>query len=181
MIDKRLIEECRGGNLTNFRKLVGATTPFVFSVAFRMTGDEDQAKDIVQETMITIWQKLKKIRSSEGYKVWVYRITINKCYDHLRRKKRNPESVADDVTWARISDRLSETPSTDIENVEIARLISLLTDRLSPKQKAVFVLSDLEDMSAEEISGITGMSRTTIKANLHHARKSISQMVEKYL
>jgi RNA polymerase sigma-70 factor, ECF subfamily len=181
LIDIELIDECRSGNFNNFRKVVGATSPFVYSVAFRMTGDEDLAKDIVQETMITIWQKLKKIRSSEGYKVWVYRIAINKCYDHLRRKKRSPESVADDVTWARISNRLSEIPATDIENDEISRVISLLTDRLSPKQKAVFVLSDLEDMTAEEISGITGMSRTTIKANLHHARKSISQMVEKYL
>jgi RNA polymerase sigma-70 factor (ECF subfamily) len=181
LIDIGLIEECRGGNLTNFRKLVGATSPFVFSVAFRMTGDEDLAKDIVQETMITIWQKLKKIRSSEGYKVWVYRIAINKCYDHLRRIKRNPESVADDLTWARLSNRLSEMQVTDMENAEIAGIINLLTDRLSPKQKAVFVLSDLEDMTAEEISGITGMSRTTIKANLHYARKSISQMVEKYI
>jgi RNA polymerase sigma-70 factor (ECF subfamily) len=68
-----------------------------------------------------------------------------------------------------------------MENLEIAGIINLLTDRLSPKQKAVFVLSDLEDMTAEEISGITGMSRTTIKANLHYARKSISQMVEKYI
>jgi len=73
LIDIGLIEECRGGNLTNFRKLVGATTPFVFSVAFRMTGDEDQAKDIVQETMVIVWQKLHGIRSAEGYKVWVYR------------------------------------------------------------------------------------------------------------
>jgi len=68
LIDIKLIEECRGGNLNNFRKLVELTSPFAFSVAFRMLGDEDQAKDIVQETMVTIWQKLKKIKSAEVYK-----------------------------------------------------------------------------------------------------------------
>ena len=85
-----LIEECRNGNLQNFRKVVGMASPFVFSVAFRMVGDEDLAKDIVQETMVTVWQKLENIGSSESFKSWLYRIAVNKCYDHLRkRKKRN--------------------------------------------------------------------------------------------
>lgn len=72
------------------------TSPFAFSVAFRMLGDEDQAKDVVQETMVTIWQKLKKIKSAEGYKKWAYRIVVNKCYDQLRKIKRHPEYLADE-------------------------------------------------------------------------------------
>jgi len=68
LIEKQLIEECRGGNFENFRKLVDITSPFAFSVAFRMLGDEDQAKDVVQESMITIWQKLNRIKSPESYK-----------------------------------------------------------------------------------------------------------------
>lgn len=181
MIDINLIEECRGGNLNNFRKLVELTSPFAFSVAFRMLGDEDQAKDIVQETMVTIWQKLKKIRSAEVYKTWIYRIVMNKCYDQLRRRKRNPEFVADEKTWKLLSDRISENPSAELENSEISRIINLLSERLSPKQKAIFVLSDIEQMSHDEISEITGMSKSGIKSNLHHARKHISEMVEKYL
>lgn len=58
MIDIKLIEECRGGNFNNFRKLVEVTSPIAFSVAFRMLGDDESARDIVQETMVTIWQKL---------------------------------------------------------------------------------------------------------------------------
>ena len=68
-----------------------------------------------------------------------------------------------------------------MENRETARIIEFLTEKLSPKQKAVFVLSDLEDMSNEEISDITGMSRTNVKANLYYARKRIGEMIEKYL
>ena len=109
-----------------------------------MLGDEDQAKDVVQETMVTIWQKLKRIRSAEVYKTWIYRIVMNKCYDQLRRRKRNPEFVADEKTWKLISDSISENPSSELENSETARIINLLCDRLSPKQKAVFVLSDIE-------------------------------------
>ncbi|MCX6253478.1 MAG: RNA polymerase sigma factor [Bacteroidia bacterium] len=181
MIDKKLIEECRGGNFNNFRKLVELTSPFAFSVASRMLGDEDQAGDVVQETMVNIWQKLKNIKSTESYKTWVYRIVVNKCYDQLRKRKRNPEFVTDEQTWALISNRISEGPSADLEYRETAQIINLLTNRLSPKQKAVFILSDLEEMSNDEISEITGMSKSAIKANLHYARKNISDMIEKYL
>ncbi len=181
MIDLKLIEECRGGNLTDFRKLVGLTSPIAFSVAFRMLGNEDQARDIVQETMITMWQKLNKIRSAEVYRTWIYRIVMNKCYDELRKRKRNPEFRPDDKTWAVITDKLSEEPSANLENNEIAAIINLLSNRLSPRQKAVFILSDIEQLSGDEISSITGMNKSRIKSNLHYARRNISEMIEKYL
>lgn len=181
MIDIELIEECRGGNFNNFRKLVELTSPLAYSVAFRMLGNEDQAKDIVQETMVTIWQKLNKIKSAEGYKSWIYRIVVNKCYDEMRKRKRTPEFVTDELAWRLISNKISEGPSAALEDNETSKVIALLTDKLSPKQKAVFILSDLEEMSNDGISEITGLSKSAIKANLYHARKSISEKIEKYL
>lgn len=181
MIDIELIQECRGGNLSNFRKLIELTSPFAYSVAFRMLGDEDQAKDVVQETMITIWQKLIRIKSAEGYKTWIYRIVVNKCYDLMRKRKRNPELVADDHAWELIANKISEGPSMALENIETAKIISTLTEKLSSRQKAVFVLSDLEGMSNDEVSAITGISKSAVKANLYLARKSISEKLGKYL
>lgn len=181
MIDLKLIEECRGGNFKNFGKLVEITSPFAFSVAFRMLGNEDEAKDVVQETMVTIWQKLKKINSADSFKTWIYRVVVNKCYDQLRRRKNNPEFVADDTTWILLSNRVSDSQSAEMENEEITRIITLLTNKLSPKQKAVFILSEIEELSHDEISVILGWSKSGIKANLHYARKNISDMVEKYL
>lgn len=181
MVDIRIIEECRSGNFNNFRKLVELTSPYAFSLAFRMVGDEDLARDVVQETMVTIWQKLVNIKSAEVYKTWIYKIVINKCYDQLRSKKRNREHVADEKTWLILSERLSQLPSSQMENNEIAMIIEMLTDKLSPKQKTIFILSEIEDLTSDEISEITGISKTIIKANLYHARKSISAMIEKYL
>ncbi len=181
MIEKELIEECRNGDLHNFRKVVEKTSPMVFSVAFRMLGDEDNARDVVQDTMVTIWQKLAKIKTAESYKTWVYRIAVNKCYDQLRRRQRQQESRYDDQAWAIISNHTSEEGITELDNEENARIISLLTGKLSPKQKAVFVLSELEEIPAEEISKITGMNRSAVKANLYHARKNIGSLLQKYL
>jgi RNA polymerase sigma-70 factor (ECF subfamily) len=181
LIEKEIIESCRNGSMHDFRKLVKQISPFAFSVAFRVLGDEEQAKDIVQETMITLWKTIKKIKSPESFLPWLYRIVVNKCYDQLRIRKRNPELRADDKTWELISNRVSENSASALENKETAQIISLLTNRLSPKQKAVFVLCDLEDMPNEEVSFITGMSRVNVKANLHYARKRISEMIKKHI
>lgn len=181
MVDFEIIEQCRGGNFANFRKLVELTSPFAYSVAFRMLGNEEQAKDVVQETLVTIWQKLGKIRTAEVYKTWIYRIVVNKCYDHLRKMKRQPEFNATAQTWNLISNSLSQGPCTKFENGEISKIITVLTEQLSSKQKAVFILSDLEGMTNDEVSEITGISKSSVKANLYHARKSISEKVEKYL
>ncbi len=181
MIDIRLIEECRSGNLNNFRKVVEASTPFAFSVAFRMLGDEDMAKDIVQETLVTVWQKISGIKSPEVYKIWLYRIVLNKCYDELRKQKKNPEISQDDSSWAKLSERIADNSSEGFGKTDMTVIISGLTEKLSPKQKAVFILSDLEDMTNDEIAAITGMSKLTVKANLFYARKSIRNMLQKYL
>lgn len=180
MIDSEIIEECRRGNLRNFREIAGISSPFAFSVAFRMLGDEALAEDVVQETMVTLWQKIGKIRSADHFKMWLYRIVVNKCYDELRRKKKSHEFNPGEPEWTVISNHLSHDPVTEMENRETAAMIKVLTAALSPKQKAVFVLCDLEEMSPDEVSEITGMSKANVKANLHYARKKISEMIRKY-
>ena len=181
MIEKELIEECRNGDLHNFRKVVEKTTPMIFSVAFRILGDEDAARDIVQDTMVTIWQKLSRIKTVESYKTWAYRIALNKCYDQLRKQKRQKENRYDDQTWAIISNHISEEGITELENKENAQIINLLTNKLSQKQKVVFILSELEEIPAGEIAKITGMNRSAVKANLYYARKNIESLLQKYL
>jgi len=181
LIEKELIEECRNGDLHNFRKIVEKSTPLIFSVALRIIGDEDVARDIVQDTMVTVWQKLKKIKTAESYKTWVYRIAVNKSYDQLRKQKRHKEERFGEREWEIISNHLSEEVNTELENMENARIINMLTNRLSPRQKSVFVLSELEGLDSDEIVRITGMARSLVKANLYYARKNIVSLLKKYL
>jgi RNA polymerase sigma-70 factor (ECF subfamily) len=167
--------------MSYFRDLVRIASPLAFSVAFRMLGDEDQARDIVQETMVTLWQKIGKINSADNFKMWLYRISINKCYDHLRVKKRKKEYNFDETGWAIISNHISDESASTLENNETAEIIRVLTENLSPKQKAVFILCELEEMTPDEASEITGMNKVNIKANLHYARKRIIEMLSKYI
>ena len=72
-------------------------------------------------------------------------------------------------------------PYTKLENKEIGKIIRLLTNRLSTKQRIVFVLSELEGLSHEDIFKITGMAKSSIKSNLNHARRKIGEMIEKHI
>jgi len=99
----------------------------------------------------------------------------------MRKKKREPETTADDRTWALISNKMSEIQVTNLENEELAGMINLLTGKLSAKQKTIFVLSEIEELSNDEISMVTGMTKLNIKANLHYAKKRLNEMIKKHL
>ncbi len=167
--------------MNNFRVLVRESSHLLFPVALRMLGDREAANDAIQETMISAWEKIAALKSVESYKSWIYRILINKCYDQLRARKKREEINADEVAWKKISDRLSADGSPVLEENETVLVIKKLTGKLSPRQKTVFILTDLEEMDADEISAITGMSKVNVKANLHYARKNIGEMIKKYL
>jgi RNA polymerase sigma-70 factor (ECF subfamily) len=181
LIDPELIEECRRGNLQNFRKLIEVSSPMAYSVAFRMTGDEEEAKDIVQETMIILWSRLKKLKTTEAYKSWLYRIVLNKCYDYLRIRKKKLEVRPDEKAWELIADNTPAHNASELGYKETALVIEMLTEKLSPVQKAVFVLGYLEEKTNEEISVITGMSSRNVKANLHYARKKMCEMIKNHI
>ncbi|MFN8240623.1 MAG: RNA polymerase sigma factor [Bacteroidales bacterium] len=181
MVEKEIIEQCRKGDLQNFRLLVERLTPMAFSLAFRILGDEAEATDIVQESMITLWEKIKSLRSDDSLKPWVSRIVVNKCRDELRRKKRAPFINTDDKAWELLSGRKAVADKDALENEELGKIIVTLTGELSPKQKTVFVLAELEEMSHDEIQETTGMSKTAIKANLWSAKEKMKELLKKYI
>jgi len=181
LIDLEIINDCRKGDLTRFPEMVDLLSPFAFSVALRMMGDEAEANDIVQEAMISVWKKIKGLKNPDGFKSWFYRIVFNKCLDGLRIKKRHPETVADDKTWELLTNRLFEDTDSVLDNQEMCSVIKNITNKLSPKQKAVFILSDIEDMPHNEIVEITGMSKVSVKSNLYYARRRISELIKNHI
>ena len=164
-----------------FRMLVDNYAEFAFSVAFRIMNDEDESKDVVQESFIIIWKKIEGFNPQNNFSNWLYRIIVNRCYDALRKKKREPLVHPDDSNWNMQGLFSDDAADKNMDNKEIGRLIRRLTDRLSNKQKIVFVLSELEGLSREDISEITGLSRDAIKSNLFHARQKIGKLIEKYI
>lgn len=176
-----LIKDCIEKDQKAFKTLMEAYSDFAFTVAFRILNDEDEAKDAVQESFISVWKNIERFNTDKDFKLWLNKIIVNKCYDVLRKKKREALVYSDKTEW-NFPDLLSDNNSdTKLNNKELATIIRHFTKSLSPKQKLVFILSELQGFNHAEISEISGIKRNSVKSNLNHARRNIGIMLEKYL
>lgn len=180
-MNRETIQSCIAGDPEAFREMVNQYAEFAFTVTFRIVNDEEESKDVVQDSFITVWEKLGSFREEMNFRNWFYRILVNRCYDSLRKRKRAPVRMTGDQLIIKQVLKKSEDPDRQMDNEELGTLIRQLTRLLSPAQKVVFTLCDLEGLSHDEIAEITGMLKTSVKSNLNHARKKIREMLKKYL
>ena len=178
---RKLIERSKQHDRIAFRQLVETCQPFVFRLAFRLLCCEEEAKDIVQETFIKVWLHLQKYNNRNRFSTWLYKITCNLCYDRLRSMKWSPVNTVESIN---LSD-LALFDESDIEqtiiNSELIKYITALTYELSPKQRLVFTLRDIEELELEEVREITGMSNAKIKSNLYLARQYIRKRINEQI
>lgn len=174
----RLIEQSIQGDQTAFRRLVETHQPFAWSVAFRLVCNEYETEEVVQEAFIRIWKNLRVYKKESRFSTWLYKIVVNLCYDRIKaNKSRNRFSANSSNYEVIINISSDDNPERELSNREQAEIIRILTENLSPRQKVVFVLSELEELEVSEIAAITGMSAAKIKSNLYCARKEIREML----
>jgi len=132
---------------------------------------------MVQETFIRVWKHLDSFNTGLKFSTWLYTIAANQCYDKLKKAKHNYILRLEDQNM--VSEFISnENLEKTIINAELAQIISSLTSGLTPKQKLVFTLRDLEGLEIEDIQSITGLSGSKIKSNLYLARQYIRKKIE---
>lgn len=157
---------------------MGSTLKVIYGMVYKMIARSDEAADIAQETFIKVWEKRHTLQSDKSLLSWTKKIAVNKCYDYLRKEKRNKT----DTNETELSGLISGIGADDkINDEEYQRILIALTEMLSPRQKLVFTLSVIEKLSSDEISELTGMTKTSIKSNLHHARKSVQKKAERIM
>ncbi|MDR3367195.1 MAG: sigma-70 family RNA polymerase sigma factor [Prevotellaceae bacterium] len=174
---QELVACSKRGDTQAFGKLVAAFQSLAFRLAFRLLCNGEDARDVVQEVFVKAWLQLGRYNPQYRFSTWIYKITCNLCYDKLRAKSRSPEVAGALLSSAPLSVASSEQVEAAIVNRELKELILYLTERLSPKQKLVFTLSDIEGLEAGEVEEITGLSAGQIKSNLHLARKYIRSKI----
>jgi len=157
-----------------FEKLVEHYQSYAFSLSFKLVCNEEDAKDIVQESFIRVWQHIYKFNINTKFTTWLYKIVFNLSLDKLKANKRKGQVLTDSEHDKAFFDKLSgSNPEIDFANKDLAAIITSLADDLTPKQRAVFVLRDLQGAEMDEISDITSMSKGTVKSNLYYARLNI--------
>ena len=175
MTIREIIERCKRGDRLAFSFLVDRHSERAFSVAFRILNDTMEAEDVVQESFIAVWEKITDFDPERSFPAWLYRVVVNRAYDALRKKKRQKETDLENI--GELIDS-ADNPGVILDNRETGQLIRALTEELSPIQKLVFVLIELEECTHDEAAEITGMNKDAIKSNLNHARKNIAKRLE---
>ncbi len=176
LLSNDIIKRCQCGDKAAFRTVVQTYQQMVFTLAFRLLCDEEEAKDMVQETMIRTWVNFATYDHAQSLKTWIYTIAIRLCYDRLKQRMHlTPLPEEEDYFSQYISDDETDKP---LENHELLAVIKSLVKKLSPKQRVVFTLTHLEGMSSEEVTQVTGLDAAKIKSNLYVARKTIREQLK---
>jgi len=180
--DREIIEEYSKGNIEQAtNEFVRRYKNFIYLVAYRYVRNYDDAEDITQEVFIDALRKLKDFRQESSLKTWLYRITVNKAKNLLRRRNlisfisfSRPEEDSD-------LDFPDHTQSNKLENKELEEKFLEVLASLPEKQREVFSLRYFEDLSFNEISEMLGTSVGGLKANYFHAVRKIASEMKKYL
>jgi len=167
----QIIGRIKNGEQAAFRWLVENYQQPAFSLAFRISCNEDDAKDIVQESFIKIWRKIESYRENSSFISWMFKIVANSAIDKIRLQKRFNSISIDQHHETNLS--INHDWEKEIDNKEMGNLINTLAEGLPEKQRLVFVLRDIQGLSSKETGDILELSDSVIKSNLYHARTAI--------
>lgn len=192
--DRRLLGRAQAGDVEAFEALVQAHQDRVYGLALRMTRSEADAAEIAQDTFLSAYQHLKDFRGEAAFGSWVHRIAANHALMRLRHRK-VAKAAEDDLAGGPgagpgFTERggLAEPPSAEwmkggeerFLDAELGQAIQQATDQLPDAYRTVFLLKDVDGLSYEEISEVTGDSIPAIKSRLHRARLSLREAINAF-
>jgi RNA polymerase sigma-70 factor, ECF subfamily len=174
--EAELIAAAQGGDRGAFDELVRRTFVDTFTLARRLTGNEEDARDVVQEAYLRAWRAIGKFRGEAQFSTWLYRITANAAATHLRKRKRHRAEPLDEVAEP-IDLRHEAQPAAAAESADSLERISVALDALPPKLRSLVVLKDVYGLPHEAIADELGISVAAAKVRLHRARRKLRDLL----
>ena len=169
-----LVASAREGDKGAFDDLVRATYADSFTLALRLTGNEEDARDVVQDAYLRAFKGIRRFRGDAKFTTWMYRITANCASTHLRKRSRSAHDVLDDD--APLADTHPDRdPEQHVAHVLQRDRVSAAVAALPPRLRAVVVLRDIYDLPHEAIATELGISEAAAKVRLHRARRKLRE------
>lgn len=180
MEDRKLVESAQRGDKDAFATLVQRYHRNIYSLAYRMTGNREDAMDVTQEVLLRAYRAIASFQPDKPFLPWIYRITWNICADRGRKIGRTPSEESIDDANAGASRLASSAPSPDkeFERQEVARVLRAAIDQLAEGYRELIILFHLEGLSIREISDVTDMKETVIKNRLYRGRQMLKRILE---
>lgn len=168
--DIALVERYVGGDMAAFDQLVRAHRDRVFAVCLRMLKDRDAALDATQDTFVTLFRKADRYRAEAAFTTWLYRVTMNVCYDHLRRSQRRRTEPLPETT-----DPADPASEDRYASADVRPDIEAALEDIPPEFRAAVVLVDLQGLSLEMAADALAIPIGTVKSRVYRGRRQLAE------
>ncbi len=178
--DRDLARRARGGDMVAFEALVVRKTPAVVGVARRILGDAEEARDVAQLVFLRVWDSISKYDEKYSFNTWLYRIATNLSIDFLRASRSRERAHGATLHLVRRREESLEDEATlALESSQVASLFEKVSADLSEKQKAAFVLREMEGLDSSEVAQILNCGESTVRNHLFNARKALQKRIRR--
>jgi len=174
--EDQLIERALMGDEAAFENLLRPYRQGMLNTAYRLTGNSEEAKEVCQEAIMKIFKYLRSFKKGKSFKNWIYKTVVNCAYDDLKKRSRRDLAIEGQKTGTVIQ---SQTPEAAYLDMEIKEKIQIFLQVLSPKEKAVFLLRDIDGLTIKETSAVLQSSSISVRTHLSRARQKIKREFEK--
>ena len=168
--DEELVDRSRSGDVESFNQLITRWERPIYVLAYRVIGQEEDARDVCQETFLRAFRGLAGFKGQAKFSSWLYRLALNLCRDWIRRRRRTPIStLPEDVE---LEDLASEAgPSESVEDLvarrELSGVVAVAMARLPDEQRTAIILKEYHGMTFQEIADLQGCPLSTVKTRLY--------------
>ncbi len=178
-----LVARVRAGDELAFERIMLATEQRVVSIAWRMLGNREDARDATQDVYLRVYKYLERFRAGEDFRAWLYRITINVCHDFARKKGAAGLAQFGEIDFDQEGEVLATARSSNPEKLALQEqqlaLVRRALQSLPERQRAALVLRDLEGFSTEEVALALGSRPVTVRSQVSSARAKIRTYCDK--
>ncbi len=171
--DDMLVGMARGGDRSSLEELFRRHSGVAYRVAFRLLGNEHDARDAVQDGLIKAMLHLDAFDGRSGFRTWLLRIVTNAAHDFGRKRKRRPTIGLGDGESGGIEPAIESDPTVGLRRKDLEVALRAALDRLSPENRATFVLFAEAGLSYKEIAAIQNKPIGTIMSRIHYARQKL--------
>jgi RNA polymerase sigma-70 factor (ECF subfamily) len=175
--EAELISAARAGDRKAFEELVRQTYVDTYTLAIRLTGNEEDARDVVQEAYLRAWKSIRRFRGDAAFSTWMYRITANAASTATHRRRRTATEELDETSSTLVDERLEIDPVQSAEANALQGRVAAALQQLPPKLRSVVVLKDVYDLPHEDIAKELGISVPAAKVRLHRARRQLREVL----
>lgn len=178
--DHYYIEETLHGNNHAYEILVDRYKSMVFTMAIRITKNREDAEEIAQDTFLKAFKSLATFKGESKFSTWVYKIAYYGSLDYLKKKNRQVEKDAVDISEVYNLSSL-ESVLEDIERKERLAVLKDAIQKLSEKDSTIVTLYYFEELSIKEIAIVTGLTPEVLKVRLFRSRKQLANILHHML